>query len=46
MAAMTPPIDTSGAVAVLDDVTSASLVVASVEATPLDQRLDAVYLLR
>jgi len=43
---MTPTADTSGAVAVLDSVTGAPLMVTSTEATPLDQRPAAVYLAR
>ncbi len=43
---MMSPLDTTGAVMVLDDVTSAAPVGSSAVATPLDQRPAAVYLAR
>jgi len=43
---MTPPLDTTGAVMVRDDVTSAAPVGVSAVAAPLDQRPAAVYLAR
>ncbi len=46
MTAMTPTIDTSGAVVVRDGADGAPLVGVSAEATPLDQRPAAVYLAR